>query len=352
MSAALQLAVIPGDGVGRELLPASIEVLKDLGVDADVELLEAGWGTFESQGQALPDVTLERVQQCDGAIFGAVQSPSGTVEGYSSPILGMRRQLDLFANLRPIASVPLGASREDIDFLVVRENTEGLYSGRERLEGDTAIAERVITRAASTRIVERAFAAAIERKAAGAPGLVTVVHKANVLRVSDGLFRECALEVAARYPDIEVEEQLVDSMLYRMIREPERYDVIVAPNLYGDILSDAAAALVGGLGLVASANVGPDHILVEPVHGSAPDIAGQGLANPVATLRAIALLLRHLDRGPAARALESAVLSCLADGPRTPDVGGTATTHDVLSEIRARAGAATRSNQEVVNHGS
>ncbi|MEE2776031.1 MAG: isocitrate/isopropylmalate dehydrogenase family protein [Acidobacteriota bacterium] len=349
MSEALRLAVIPGDGVGRELLPMSVEVLEDLGVAVKVELLDAGWGTFEGHGQALPAATLERARACDGIVFGAVQSPSDPVEGYASPILAMRRGLDLYANLRPVSSVPLGTSRPNVDFLVVRENTEGLYCGRERIEGDTAIAERVITRGASTRIAERAFAAARVRKAAGARGLVTVVHKANVLRLSDGLFRECALEVAARNGDIEVEEQLVDSMLYRMIREPERYDVIVAPNLYGDILSDAAAALVGGLGLVASANVGPDHILVEPVHGSAPDIAGQGIANPIATLRAIAMLLEHHGLAPAAKALRKAAVSCLEDGPRTPDLGGSATTAEVLSEIRSRIGKPTAINQESAN---
>ncbi|MDX1384672.1 MAG: isocitrate/isopropylmalate family dehydrogenase, partial [Thermoanaerobaculia bacterium] len=188
------------------------------------------------------------------------------------------------------------------------------------------------------------------RHSEGARGRVTVVHKANVLRQSDGLFRDCALEVAARFPDLEVEEQLVDSMLHRMILEPERYDVIVAPNLYGDILSDAAAALVGGLGLAASANVGPEHIVVEPVHGSAPDIAGRGIANPVATLRAVVMLLEHLELAGAARDLTEAIQGCLAGGPHTPDLGGGASTGEILSEVRARLAASAATREEGRNH--
>ncbi len=168
--------------------------------------------------------------------------------------------------------------------------------------------------------------------------LVTIVHKANVLSVTDGLFREAALRVAEQFPDVKAEEQLVDSMAYRLYLEPERYDVVVAPNLYGDILSDAAAALVGGLGLVPSANVGDDFVLAEPVHGSAPDIAGQGLANPMATIRAAALLLDSLGLASAAGAIEKAVLSVLADGPRTRDLGGRATTGEVAGEIQKRLG--------------
>jgi homoisocitrate dehydrogenase len=218
---------------------------------------------------------------------------------------------------------------------VVRENTEGLYSGRERLEGDGAVAERVITRRASLRIARRAFEEASRRRESGRPGRVTIVHKANVLRVTDGLFRACALEVARDFPSIEAEEQLVDSMAYRMIREPQRWDVVVATNMFGDILSDVAAALVGGLGLAASANVGERHVLVEPVHGSAPDLAGRGVANPVATLRALALLLRHRERGAEAERLERAIDAGLRSGPRTPDLGGSATTAEVIAAVCA-----------------
>jgi homoisocitrate dehydrogenase len=193
----------------------------------------------------------------------------------------------------------------------------------------------VITRRASLRIARRAFEEARRRRALGRPGRVTVVHKANVLRVTDGLFRACALEVAAEYDDVAVEEQLVDSMAYRMIREPARWDVVVATNLFGDILSDVAAALVGGLGLAASANIGVDHLLVEPVHGSAPELAGKGIANPVATLRALALLLAHRGRAAQADRLERAIDASLRSGPRTPDLGGAATTAEVIEAVCA-----------------
>ena len=259
-------------------------------------------------------------------MFGAVSSPSHPVAGYKSPIVALRRELDLYANLRPAVSAPVADSRDGVDLLVVRENTEGLYSGREREEGDGAVAERVITRRASRRIARRAFEEARRRRERGRPGRVTVVHKANVLRLTDGIFRACALEVAGDFPEIAVEEQLVDSMAYRMIREPARWDVVVATNLFGDILSDVAAALVGGLGLAASANVGDRHLLVEPVHGSAPDLVGTGAANPVATLRSLALLLGHLRprrRGRPARARDR---RSLRSGPRTPDLGGNART--------------------------
>jgi homoisocitrate dehydrogenase len=248
--------------------------------------------------------------------------------------VALRKILDLYANLRPLVSAPVPGSRPGVDMLIVRENTECLYVKRERLEdgGDTAIAERVITRGASERIARMACALAGQRQ----KSLVTIVHKANVLSVTDGLFREAALAVAAEFPGITAEEQLVDSMAYRMILEPERYDVVVAPNLYGDILSDAGAALVGGLGLVPSANVGDDFVLAEPVHGSAPDIAGKGIANPIATIRAAALLLSHLDEGATAQAIAQAVQSVLADGPRSRDLGGTAGTEEVTDAVIRR----------------
>lgn len=331
----MRIAVIPGDGVGQELLPRCLGVLALVGIDFEAVELEAGWETFEKYGQALPQATLEEAAACDAIVFGAVSSPSRKVAGYSSPILELRKSLDLYANLRPAISSPVATSREGVDFLIVRENTEGLYAGRERVEGDQVIAERVISRKASLRIARRAFLEARSRLSEGRSGRLTIVHKANVLPLSDGLFRDCALEVEQDFPDIEVEEQLIDSMIYRMIREPERYGVILAPNLYGDILSDAAGALVGGLGLLPSANIGDAHLLVEPVHGSAPDIAGRGLVNPVATLRALALLLAHRGHGEEERRISAAIERCLREGPTTPDLGGSATTNEMLATIEA-----------------
>jgi len=331
--AAVRLARIGGDGIGPEVVDAAVRVVNELCGDR-IEWVEAemGWRTFERTGRALPEATVEIVESCAGALFGAVSSPSHAVDGYKSPIVELRRHLDLYANLRPLKS---GA----IDAVVVRENTEGLYAGRERWErdGEVAIAERVISRRATERIARFACELAVSRASErGSPARLTVVHKANVLRLSDGLFREAALDVAAGFPEIEVEEQLVDSMVYRLILEPERYDVIVAPNLYGDILSDAGAALVGGLGVVGSANCGERFCLAEPVHGSASDIAGQGTANPIAAVAAATLLLERVGLGDAAPRVEEALAANLAAGPRTPDRGDNATTEEAVADLLAR----------------
>lgn len=332
-----RIALIPGDGIGREVVPAARRVLEVAGVNAEYVQLDAGFGTFERTGNALPPATLEAARACDGALFGAVSSPSERTPGYASPILTLRKEFDLFANIRPAISMPVAGSQPGIDFVIVRENTECLYVKREREEdgGNRVIAERVITRRASARVTQAACEIAMRRAAQRGDGkaLLTVVHKANVLALSDGLFRTTALEVATNYAGLEVEEQLVDSMVYRMIREPQRYDVVVAPNLYGDILSDAAAALVGGLGLAPSANVGEKYVLAEPVHGSAPDIAGKGIANPVAAIRAAALLVEHLGDSGTARRIEDAVNAVLESGVWTADLGGRATTQDVTEAV-------------------
>ncbi|HXF60027.1 MAG TPA: isocitrate/isopropylmalate dehydrogenase family protein [Caldilineaceae bacterium] len=337
MSNAYTIALIPGDGIGREVVPAAAQVVEATGLPIRLIELEAGWETFERSGVALPAATLEQVKGCDGALFGAVSSPSRRVSGYASPILTLRKELDLYANLRPAASQPVPGSRPGVDLLLVRENTECLYVKQEREvePGERVIAERVITRRASARVAEMACRLARQRAAArpDRPAQLTVVHKANVLNLSDGLFRATALAVAEQYPDIAVEEQLVDSMVYRLIREPQRYDVVVAPNLYGDILSDAAAALVGGLGLAPSANVGDHFVVAEPVHGSAPDIAGRGIANPLACILAAALLLEQLGETEAAQAIRHAVDQALAAQVWTPDLGGKATTAEVTAAV-------------------
>jgi len=345
-----RIALIPSDGVGKEVVPEAKRVLDKVASSLPFSLsyvtLEAGWETFTKTGNSLPKETIAALKTCDAALFGAVSSPSHKVEGYSSPIIGMRKALDLYANLRPIISSPVKGSRDNVDILIVRENTECLYVKQEKLEqtkeGKVAVANRVITEYASTRIAQMAFKQAVKRlqsrKATGKASRVTVVHKSNVLSVSDGLFRECCLKVAKEYPNIEVEEQLVDSMVYKLILDPQRYDVVVAPNLYGDILSDAAAALVGGLGIAPSANVGDAFLLAEPVHGSAPDIAGKGIVNPIATISAAAMLIRNLEEkagssSPVAAAIDAAVYKTLKEGPHTPDLGGSATTKQVTDKI-------------------
>ncbi|MCX6049972.1 MAG: isocitrate/isopropylmalate dehydrogenase family protein [Chloroflexi bacterium] len=339
-----RVALIPGDGIGREVVPAARQVLEALALPIEFVELEAGWETFQRTGAALPEATVAALQNCHGALFGAVSSPSHRVEGYSSPIIALRKRFDLYANLRPIVSAPVPGSQPKVDMLIVRENTECLYVKQEQLvdNGEKAIAQRVITRRASERIARMAFDRARLRHShlqfLARPSLVTIVHKANVLSISDGLFRESALRIAQAYADIPVEEQLVDSMIYRLILEPQRYDVVVAPNLYGDIISDAAAALVGGLGLAPSANVGDQFVVAEPVHGSAPDIAGHGIANPVATILATALLLETLAMSEAASAIQQAVQQVLAEGPHTRDLGGKAKTAEVTQAIIQRLG--------------
>lgn len=328
----MRICTIPGDGIGPEVIGAAARVLLALAPDAELVEAEAGWAAFQRHGAALPAATLEAARAADAVLFGAVASPSHAVAGYSSPIVRLRRELDLYANIRPTRG-------EGVDLVVVRENTEGLYAGRERLEpgGETAIAERVITRRASTRIARAAFELARRRAAElGRPGRVTVVHKANVLRVSDGLFREAALAVAADYPDVAVDELLVDVAAMRLAQAPGRFDVLVTTNLFGDILSDVACIHGGGLGLAASANLGDGRGLFEPVHGAAPDIAGRGVANPLAAIECVATLLAWRGREAPAARLRRAAAAALRDGPRTPDLGGDATTAAVADAVLAR----------------
>lgn len=352
MTQHLRIALIAGDGIGREVIPAARCVLEALPLALELIELEAGWETFVRTGNALPEATVAALHTCAGALFGAVSSPSQRVEGYSSPILALRKHFDLYANLRPVVSAPVSGGQPNVDLLIARENTECLYVKQERLEedGQRAVAQRIITRHASQRIARVAFEQARARKtnyelrvtnhglhhAPRRNPLVTIVHKANVLNLTDGLFRQSVLEVSRDYPDVEVEEQLVDSMLYRLIRQPQRYDVVVAPNLYGDILSDAAAALVGGLGLAPSANLGDHFVVAEPVHGSAPDIAGRGVANPVATILAAGLMLAALGQGQAAQTIQHAVDRVLQEKIWTPDLGGQATTSDVTNAVIAK----------------
>ena len=333
------ICLIPGDGIGQEVVPAAAEVLQMLGVDLTFVEAEAGFACFEKNGSALPEATLALARTSDAVLFGATSSPSTIVPGYRSPILALRREFDLYANLRPVFSLPGDFSQPGIDLLIVRENTEGLYSGRERREGDTAIAERVITRLGSERIVRVACQQAMQRAGlCSKPPVVTVIHKANILKLTDGLFRECALKVAAEFPGITVKELLVDAAAMKLVKSPQSFDVLVTTNLFGDILSDEASALVGGLGVAPSANVGIGTPVFEPVHGSAPDIAGQGIANPVGTLLSSALMLERLGEPDAAVRLRQAVLDTLRSGMCTADLGGTATTKQFTRGVCARLG--------------
>jgi homoisocitrate dehydrogenase len=338
--------VIPAGRKVLEALPAY------LGLRFEFVDLKAGFETFEQTGAALPDKTVEILKnECDGALFGAVSSPSTAVKGYSSPIVALRKRLDLYANVRPVKSVM--TAKTPIDMVIVRENTEDLYVKEEKTydaaDGSGKIAEAIkrISEKASFRIATMAGEIALRRqkiRSTGVPSihkspLVTITHKSNVLSQTDGLFRSTAREAltAAKFSSVGVEEQIVDSMVYKLFRQPETYDVIVAPNLYGDILSDGAAALVGSLGLVPSANVGEGFAIGEPCHGSAPDIMGKNIANPIATLRSVALMLEFLNEETAAAKIYAAVDANLEEGTLlSPDLGGQATTTEVVDDILRR----------------
>jgi homoisocitrate dehydrogenase len=284
-------------------------------------------------------------------IYHWYSSPSTKVAGYSSPIVALRKRLDLYANVRPVKTT-VGGTGSPIDLVIVRENTEDLYVKEEKTfetpNGKVAEAIKRISERASSRIATMAGEIALRRQkirevspatASRSKPMVTITHKSNVLSQTDGLFRETARQALAaeKYKSVEVEEQIVDSMVYKLFRQPSYYDVIVAPNLYGDILSDGAAALVGSLGLVPSANVGDGFAIGEPCHGSAPDIEGKGIANPIATLRSVALMLEFLGEEPAAAKIYAAVDANLDEGKLlSPDLGGKATTQEVLEDVLKR----------------
>ena len=333
-----KLCVMPGDGIGQEVIPAAVAVLQAVIPDLETVEAEAGWNCFLKNGASMPENTLDTIRECGAGLFGAVSSPSHKVEGYRSAIITMRQALDLYANIRPVQSWPHVSPRPGIDMIIVRENTEGLYSGRERIvdseqftvdseqSGEssignrqseivlTAVAERVITRKASLRIAEKTKQIMESQRREK----LTIVHKANVLPLTDGLFRDCVKEVfesgrpalshvegvaelqggkisePSAPPRFKIDELLVDVAALKMLEDPERFDVIVTTNLFGDILSDAASYWGGGLGFAPSLNWGDGIAVAEPVHGSAPDIAGQGIANPIAAILSAALLARYV----------------------------------------------------------
>jgi len=333
---AYRIALLPGDGIGGEVLDAAVRVLNALPLAWDWQSGEIGWGAYQRRGDPLPEETLRLVQACDAALFGAVTTPPGgaspaDVPGYRSPVVRLRRELDLYANIRPCRSIPHPASRPGVNLVIVRENTEDAYTSVEQLspDGETAIGEIRITRRASERIVR---AAADQARRRGLRRL-TVVHKANVLRQTSGLFRRTALETAAGFPDLQVDEMLVDTCAMELVRAPEQFGVIVTTNLFGDILSDEASALVGGLGLACSANLGERHAVFEPVHGSAPAIAGQGIANPLAMIGSAAMMLEYLGESGWASRLENAIRQVIRSGQVTPDLGGRLSTRQTAEAV-------------------
>ena len=328
-----KVCLLPGDGIGPEVIASAKDVLSALPLQLDFVESGIGFGEYQRSGSPLPDSTLQAIRHADATLFGAVTTPPN-IPNYFSPVVRMRQSLDLYANLRPCRSIPHESSKPNIDILIVRENTEGLYSGIERIEdgGDKAITERVITRKGSERIIRKAFDLAKQTKRKS----VHVIHKANVLRQTCGLFRSVALEVANEYPEIKMIEMLVDTCAMELIRAPEQFEVIVTTNLFGDILSDEACMFVGGLGVAASGNIGANAAVFEPVHGSAPPLVGTGKANPIATFLAASMMLDYLNETASANRLRNAVESCIADKETTPDLGGALTTSEVTKKVIER----------------
>jgi isocitrate dehydrogenase (NAD+) len=324
------VVLIPGDGIGPEVVGATRAVIDATGVEIEWQTCDVGSGAVGTHGTTVPDTVLETIRRTGVALKGPVTTP--IAGGFTSVSVTLRKELGLYANLRLASTIQGMPSRfSDVDLVIVRENTEDLYSGVEvRVDDDTAEAVKHVTRGASLRIAEYAFDYA-RREGRQA---VTTVHKANILKLTDGLFLECAREVSARYPEIQHRERIVDALCMDLVVDPARHDVLLCPNLYGDIVSDLAAGLVGGLGVVPSANIGNGMAIFEAVHGSAPDVAGLGIANPTAVILAGAMMLRHLGEGEAATSIAQAVQNVYVQGEwLTPDVGGTATTEQMTEAV-------------------
>jgi isocitrate dehydrogenase (NAD+) len=348
-----RVTLLPGDGIGPEVAAAARRVVEASGVEIEWDVQEAGAGVVDAEGTPLPDRVLESIRTARVALKGPITTPVG--RGFRSVNVTLRQELDLFAAVRPSRDFPGVETRHrGVDVVVIRENTEDLYQGVEfaqsspevarlsqaleelagyRLRGDAGVTLKPISVTGTRRIVRFA----LEHARRHGRKRVTVGHKANIMKFSDGVFLSTAQEVAGEYPDVELDELQVDEMAMWLAWEPEVMDVLLLPNLYGDIISDLCAGLVGGLGLAAGANLGWEYAVFEPVHGSAPDIAGRGIANPTAMILSAALLLRHLGRDDAGMAVETAVAAVLEEGAiRTPDMGGRSSTDEVAEAITSR----------------
>lgn len=334
-----KIALIPGDGIGPEQLSVSMDILymlpKLYGLDVEYMEVEAGDGCKARRGIALPDDTLNILKESHACLKGPVGETAAEV------IVRLRQLFDLYANVRPIKSypIPIPPLRSDVDFVIVRENTEDVYRGLEfKPTPDIAVCLRIISRRACERIVRYGFNLAMTRRRK-----VTVVHKSNVMKVSDGLFAEVSRNIAREYPSVSLEEMYVDAAAYHIIMDPKRFDVIVTTNMFGDILSDEAAALIGSLGLAPSANIGENFALFEPVHGCAPDIAGKGIANPCSLILSASMMFVWLGRRynveesiEAGIDLEKAVFNALSEGYATPDIGGRYSSREVAEAIASK----------------
>ncbi|GAB6087721.1 isocitrate/isopropylmalate dehydrogenase family protein [Alkaliphilus crotonatoxidans] len=325
-----KITLIPGDGIGPEVIQAVREVINAAGINIDWEEQNAGETVYQRSGKFIPDQLLKSIEQNRIVLKGPITTPIG--KGFKSINVTLRHQYNTYANVRPVRSIPgLTSPFQNVDLVIIRENSEDLYAGIEYMAADgVAQSIKIITEHASTRIGEYAFQYALKhgRKK------VTAVHKANIMKISDGLFLDCIRRVAAKYPSIQYEEVIVDNMCMQLVMYPERYDVLVLPNLYGDIISDLAAGLVGGLGVVPGANIGEKIAIFEAVHGSAPDIAGKDLANPTACILSAAMMLDYLEEATAAHKIRQGVFKVIEAGKAiTRDLGGNATTTEMTQAI-------------------
>jgi isocitrate dehydrogenase (NAD+) len=326
------VTLIRGDGIGPEVADAVVSILEAAGAPLEFEEAVVGRGAEETEGDPLPPRVIDSVRRNRVALKGPVGTPIG--KGFASVNVRLRKELDLYANLRPVKTIPgVPARYEGVDIVVIRENTEDLYSGLEHVVVPGVVESlKIITEVASTRIARYAF----EYARRHGRRRVTAIHKANIMKLSDGLFLDCFRRVAAQFTDIAADDRIVDAACMRLVMNPETFDVMLLENLYGDIVSDVAAGLVGGLGVVPGANLGRDVAVFEAVHGTAPDIAGTGKANPSAMLMSAILMLRHLELPEYADSVESALLATFAAGIRTGDLGGSATTLEFARAVGER----------------
>jgi isocitrate dehydrogenase (NAD+) len=331
-----RITLIPGDGIGPEIVAATVRIIEAAGVDIDWEPQIIGAQALEQYGTTLPEKTIESIKRTKVALKGPLTTPVG--KGFTSVNVGLRKALDLYANVRPVKALPNVPSRyPNLDLVVVRENTEDLYAGLEHIVVPGVVESiKIITEKASTRISRYAFEFA--RK--NGRKKVTAVHKANIMKLSDGLFLECFYNVAKEFPEVEADDKIVDNCCMQLVMRPEQFDVLVLENLYGDIISDLCAGLIGGLGLAPGSNIGEAGAVFEAVHGSAPDIADQGIANPTAILMSGIMMLRHIDEDEAADRIQKAMLEVFAEGKvMTRDLGGTARTNEFARAIVDRLNA-------------
>ena len=324
------ITLIPGDGIGPEIIAATVRVIEASGVDIEWETHIIGAQALEKHGTTLPEPTIESIKKNRVALKGPLTTPVG--KGFTSVNVGLRKALDLYANIRPVKALPNVACRyPELDLVIVRENTESLYAGVEHVVVPGVVESiKIITEKASTRIAKYAFeyATSNERKK------VTAMHKANIMKLSDGLFLECFYNVAKNFPALPADDKIIDNACMQLVMRPEQFDVMVLENLYGDIVSDLCAGLIGGLGLAPGANIGEQGAVFEAVHGSAPDIAGQGIANPTAIMMSGIMMLRHIGEMEAAKRLEDALMRVFEDGNvRTRDLGGNSKTAEFANAI-------------------